>query len=183
MQKNNIALIGFMATGKTTIGRKLVEVLDNDYKLVETDDIIIQKAGKSIPEIFREDGEIRFREYEIAVCKEISDLRKVIISCGGGVVLNKINIDYLRKNAFIVLLNATPEVIYQRVKKDGEETRPVLYKNDVKHEIEKVLKFREPFYNVAADIIIDTTNKSIDKIVQVIMQKTKINKSVFEIEG
>ena len=74
--KDSIALIGFMATGKTTVGRKLINYLGNDYKLIEMDEMIIEDAGKSIPEIFSEDGEIRFREYEIAACKKASSYKK-----------------------------------------------------------------------------------------------------------
>ena len=109
MNKNSIALIGFMATGKTSVGKKLAENLGKDYTFIEMDKMIVEKAGKSIPEIFTDDGEIRFREYEIAVCKEVSNYDNVIISCGGGVVLNKINIDYLKKNCYIILLEASIE--------------------------------------------------------------------------
>ncbi len=171
MKKNSIALIGFMATGKTSVGRKLAENLGDNYKFIEMDKIIVEKAGKSIPDIFSEDGEIRFREYEIAVCKELSNYEHVIISCGGGVVLNKINIDYLKKNCLIVLLEASAEDIFQRAMKDGKETRPVINKEDPKKEIEKVLEFREPFYEAAADIIIDTSKKSIEEIANQIINK------------
>ena len=84
MPKDSIALIGFMATGKTTIGKALVEYLGNDYRFIETDQLIIQKVGKPIPRIFSEDGEDKFREYEISVCEKVSKLHQVIISCGGG---------------------------------------------------------------------------------------------------
>ena len=83
MVKDSIALIGFMATGKTTVGQKLAEKLGNEYKFIETDNLIIRDAGKSIPEIFTDDGEIRFREFEIAACKKASGLKKVIISSDG----------------------------------------------------------------------------------------------------
>ncbi len=172
--KDSIALIGFMATGKTMVGKFLAEYLGNDYRFVETDQIIIKDAGKSIPEIFAEDGEITFRECEIAACKKASKFRRVIISCGGGIVLNKINIDYLKRNCHIVLLQATAEKIYERAMKNGQETRPVIDKDDPKKEIEMVLIFRKPFYEGAAEIIIDTTWKSIEEIVNEIITKTKI---------
>jgi len=175
MTKDSIALIGFMATGKTAVGQKLAKKLGNNYRFIETDQLIIKEAGKSIPRIFAEDGEIRFREYEIEACKTASQQHKVIISCGGGIVLNKINIDYLRQNSHIVLLQATAEEIYKRAMKDGQETRPVIDKEDPKVEIEKVLVFRKPFYEAAAEIIIETTGKDIDEIVKEIVEKTKIN--------
>jgi shikimate kinase len=136
--------------------------------------MIIEDAEKSIPEIFAEDGEIRFREYEIQACKKASQLHHVVISCGGGVVLNKINIDYLKRNCHIILLTATAEEIYNRAMKDGQETRPVIDKEDPKAEIKSVLDFREPFYNAAAEIIIDTTKKSFEEIVAEIIDKTKL---------
>ncbi|TFG15619.1 MAG: shikimate kinase [Promethearchaeota archaeon] len=175
MTKDSIALIGFMATGKTRVGQELAQQLGNTYRFIETDQLIIDEAGKPIPKIFAEDGEIRFREYEIEACKRASKQHKVIISCGGGIVLNKINIDYLKQNCHIVLLQATAEEIFKRAMKDGQETRPVIDKEDPKAEIEKVLVFRKPFYEAAAEIIIDTTGKDIPQIVREIIEETKIN--------
>ena len=174
MSKNSIALIGFMATGKTTVGKELVKELGKEYRLVEMDDMIIEDAGKPIPEIFSEDGEIRFREYEIAACKKASKYSNVVISCGGGCVLNKINIDYLKQNCHIVLLETSAEEIYKRCMKDGKETRPVIDKADPKAEIEEVLTFRKPFYEASAEIIVDTTKREINEIVKEIVEKTKI---------
>ncbi|HEY0089779.1 MAG TPA: shikimate kinase [Candidatus Lokiarchaeia archaeon] len=175
MKKDSIALIGFMATGKTSVGKALAEKLGKRF--IETDQIIIEDAGKSIPEIFKEDGEIRFREYEIAACKKVSKFTNAIISCGGGVVLNKINIDYLKRNCHIVLLEATAEEIYERATKDGKETRPIIDNEDPKAEIEKVLKFRRQFYETAAEIVVETTGKDINAIVSEIIQKTYVSKN------
>lgn len=171
MQPNSIALIGFMATGKSLVGKKLAKELGKEYRFIETDEIIETLAEKSIPKIFSEDGELRFREYEIEACKQVSNYNKVVISCGGGVVLNKINIDYLKQNNIIILLEASLEVIYERAKKDGKEKRPVIDKENMKEEIQKILEFREPFYKGAADIVIDTTNKSINTVVKEILNK------------
>ncbi|MFX1572228.1 MAG: shikimate kinase [Promethearchaeota archaeon] len=172
MKKDSIALIGFMATGKTTIGKAIVKKLGDDYKFIETDEIIVKETGKSIPRIFEKEGEQKFREYEVLACKKASKLKKTVISCGGGVVLNKINIDNLKKNCILVLLTATPEEIFNRIMMNGKETRPVINKQDPKLEIERVLNFRNPFYEASADIIIDTTNKKIKDIVKEIIIKT-----------
>jgi shikimate kinase len=173
MTRNSIALIGFMATGKTSVGRILADQFGKNYKFIEMDDLIVEKAGKSIPDIFKEDGEIRFRELEMAVCKEVSNLDYVVISCGGGVVLNKLNIDYLKQNCIIILLKATAEEIYDRAMKDGQETRPVINKEDPKAEIDKVLQFRKPFYAAAAEISIETTGKNFKEIVHEISHSIK----------
>ena len=174
MKKTCIALIGFMATGKTTVGKFLAEYLGDAYKFIETDQIIIEMAGKSIPRIFSEDGEKKFREYEIVACKKVSNLNNAIVSCGGGVVLNKINIENLKRNCHIVLLDATIEEIYKRAIRDGKETRPVINKEDPKKEIEEVLNYRTPFYKEAAEIIIETTGKNIEIIVREIVSKTQL---------
>jgi len=174
MTKTCIALIGFMATGKTTVGKYLAEYLGDVYKFIETDQIIVEIARKSIPRIFSEDGEKKFREYEIIACKKASNFNNVIVSCGGGVVLNKINIDNLKKNCHIVLLEATIEEIYKRAIKNGKETRPLINKEDPKKEIEEVLNFRLSYYKTAAEIIIETTGKNIEMIVREIVSKTQL---------
>ncbi|MFX1455782.1 MAG: shikimate kinase [Promethearchaeota archaeon] len=174
MQKSNIALIGFMATGKTTVGKALAEYLGNEYSFVETDQIIVENVGKDIPRIFAEDGEKEFRIYEIIACKQASNLKKVVISCGGGVILNNININNLKENCYIVLLKASVEEIYNRIMKDGKETRPIVDKEDPKNEIEKVLEFRNPLYDNAAEFIIETTDKTVNDIVMEIVKKTHL---------
>ena len=175
MIKDSIALIGFMATGKSTVGKALRDRLGNDYKFIETDQIIIEISGKSIPRIFEEDGEAKFREYEIEACKKAARLSKSIISCGGGVVLNETNIEILKQSCQIVLLTATPEVIYNRAMREGKENRPVINKKDPFKEIKKVMRYREIYYNSSAEIIIDTTEKSIKTIVEEILLQTKLN--------
>ncbi|MFW9945718.1 MAG: shikimate kinase [Candidatus Odinarchaeota archaeon] len=175
MIKDSIALIGFMATGKTIIGKELVIQLGNDYHFIETDQIVVKMAGKSITRIFKEEGEPTFRSYEIVACKKASKLRKAVISCGGGVILNKTNIRNLKKNCHIVLLTATVDEIYSRIMMNGKKKRPLIDKENPKKEIEKILQYREPFYRSAADITIDTTNKELNEIVHEIITKTKIN--------
>ncbi len=172
MIKDSIALIGFMATGKSTVGKALKEYLGKDYKFIETDQLIIEMAGKSIQNIFSEDGEDKFREYEIEACKKAANFKKAVISCGGGIVLNKANIENLKKTCHIVLLTASPKEIYNRILKDGKETRPVIDKEDPMKEIESALKQREPYYNISAEIVINTTDKTIDDIVGEIIKAT-----------
>jgi len=106
--KPNIALIGFMGTGKTAVGRILAKKLNLEF--VETDTIIEEKTGQSIPQIFTASGETGFRELEIEVTKEVAKKQHTVIACGGGLVLNRINIDRLRQDAVIVNLTASPTV-------------------------------------------------------------------------
>jgi shikimate kinase len=163
-----------MATGKTTVGKALTEFLGEGYSFIETDQLIIENVGKDIPTIFAEEGEKKFRDYEISACKQASNLKNAVISCGGGVVLNKINIDNLKKRCHIVLLKATTQEIYNRAMKDGKETRPIINKEDPKSEIEDVLNFRNPLYDIAADFVIETTGKKINDIVLEIVKKTDL---------
>ena len=82
MKKNSIALIGFMATGKTTVGKALAEYLGESFTFIETDQMIVEMTGKLIPTIFSEEGESKFREYEAIACRNASKLKKTVISCG-----------------------------------------------------------------------------------------------------
>ncbi len=168
--KTNIALIGFMGTGKTAVGKVLAEKLGR--KFVELDSLIEQKAGKSIPQIFQQDGEPTFRELEIEVTKEISTGKNLVIACGGGIVLNKINIDRLKSSSVIVCLTASPNIILKRTMSDGED-RPLLNVSDRASEIRGLLKFRKPFYERAADIRINTSKLDIDSVAEQIIMKLK----------
>ncbi len=172
--KTSVALTGFMGTGKTVVGKLLAEKLGKEF--LELDAIIEKKAGKSIPEIFREDGEIGFRELEIEAAGEVADKKNAVIACGGGIVLNKINVDRLRKECIIVCLTASPQVIIERTSGDADE-RPLLAVPDRVRQIEELMKFREPFYERSADITINTSRISADSVVERIMEKLKENES------
>ena len=159
-----------MGTGKTAMGQLLAEKLGGNF--VELDLLIERKAGKSIPEIFQQDGEITFRELEIEATKEVAKGRNMVIACGGGVVLNKINTDRLRQNATMVYLTASPEVILERVASE-EGQRPLLEVDNPALTIREMLRFRKPFYERAADIKIDTSKLDINAISEQIIGKLK----------
>jgi len=172
--KTNIALIGFMGVGKTAVGKVLAEKLGMSF--IELDLLIEQKAGKSIPEIFQQEGEIAFRELEMRVTEEVASKKKAVIACGGGIVLNKINIDWLRKSARMVYLTASPGVILKRVANE-EGQRPLLEVDNPTLAIREMLSFRKPFYERAADIIIDTSKLDIDAVAEQIISKLKDDES------
>ena len=168
--KSNVALIGFMGVGKTAIGKALAKKLN--WKFIELDSLIEQKAGKSIPEIFEQDGEIAFRELEIEVTREVSQEENAVIACGGGVVLNQINIDRLRQKSRVVYLMASPAAILKRVLSDGDE-RPLLKVADPPLAIRELLRFRKPFYERAADIKINASKLGVDAMVEQIIEKMR----------
>jgi shikimate kinase len=172
--KTNVALIGFMGAGKTVVGEALAKKLNKEF--VELDSLIEHKAGKSITEIFQHDGEIAFRELEIEVTKEVAKGKNLIIACGGGIVLNRINIDRLRNESRIVYLTASPRVILKRIVNDGEE-RPLLKTPDKAAEIQELLRFRKPFYERAADIKINTSKLDIDSVAEQIIGRLKQDES------
>ena len=172
--KTNVALIGFMGTGKTAVGEALAKKLNR--KFVELDLLIERKAGKSIPEIFQQDGEVAFRELEIEATKEIAKEKYLVIACGGGIVLNKINIDRLREESIIVYFTASPRAIMKRVSSE-EGQRPLLEVDNPTQTIRELLRFRKPFYERAADIRIDTSKLDIDSVVEQIINKLKEDES------
>jgi shikimate kinase len=172
--KTNIALIGYMGTGKTAVGQLLAEKLGMQF--VELDWLIEQEAGKSIPDIFREEGETGFREREIEATKKIASEKHCVIACGGGIVLNKINIDRLKEGARIVYLTASPKTILNRVSYQAGQ-RPLLEVEDQLRTINEMLKFRRPFYERAAEVTVNTSRLSVDTVVEQIIEKLKEDES------
>jgi shikimate kinase len=168
--KSSIALIGFMGTGKTGVGKLLAQRLNKEF--IEVDALIEKKAGKSIPEVFQQHGEIGFRELEIAVVKEIAGRKNAVIACGGGVVLNTINIDRLRRECVIVCLTAAPSVILRRTAAD-KAGRPLLAGGDKAAQIKELLKFRRPFYERAADITVNTSRLKTEAVAGIIIDRLR----------
>jgi shikimate kinase len=173
--KTNIALIGFMGTGKTAVGQILAKKLE--LKFIETDTMIERKAGKSIPQIFTDLGETGFRELEIEVTKEIANKQHSVIACGGGLVLNRINIDRLRQTSVMVYLSATPKATLKRVSNQLGQ-RPLLDVADPVSTIRDMIKFRKPFYERAADITINTSRLTPEAVSYEIIRKMKENESL-----
>ena len=168
--KTSIALIGFMGTGKTAVAKVLTQKLGKEF--IELDAIIVKKAGKSIPEIFHQDGEVCFRELEIEAAREVANKRNAVIACGGGVVLNAINIDRLKKESVIIYLTASPAVILKRTSGD-KNGRPLLDVTDRAQQIKTMLKIRQPFYNQAADIKVNTSGLTIEAVADKILELLK----------
>jgi shikimate kinase len=165
--KTNIALVGFMGTGKSTVGKILAVKLNKRF--VEIDEFIEEIAGKTINTIFQQDGEIVFREIEIAAIKNVSIRDNQVIACGGGVVLNTINIDRLKQNYLVIYLTASPAEILKRTSEST--SRPLLNTTDKTFHIKELLKFRKPLYEKAADITINTTKLDVETVAQIIIQK------------
>lgn len=170
--EKNIVLIGFMGTGKTTIGKRLAKVLNREF--FDTDEDIEHVNCLSIPQIFSKYGEIRFRSEEIlAVTRAVSKLNRVIAT-GGGIVLQKPNTDTLKENGILILLKTKPQTIFDRIARKGN--RPLLGKNITLEKITSILADRESIYNEAADFIIETDDYEYDQVVKNIIINLKLEK-------
>jgi shikimate kinase len=145
MKERNIILTGFMGTGKTATG--LVLARRTGMELVDMDALIEKRQGKTIPEIFAQDGEPAFRVLERDLVKELFKRSGLIISTGGGIVLNPGNIADFEKTGLVVCLKASPETIFQRLEKDA--SRPLL-SGDKKGQISALLEKRKPLYDAIA---------------------------------
>lgn len=152
----NVALIGFMGVGKTTVSRALSERTGAEE--IDIDKWIVEKEGRPIAEIFEAEGEDAFRDIETQAVKELSSLDGKILSCGGGAVLRPCNVEALKKGGVIVLLTAKPETVYERVR-HGKD-RPVLKGNMNVPYIASLMEKRRPAYEAVADISVSTDGKT-----------------------
>ncbi|MDD3654166.1 MAG: shikimate kinase [Desulfotomaculaceae bacterium] len=172
--KKNIVLIGFMGTGKTSIGRRLA--LRLKMKFVDTDSEIENITGKTVARIIARDGLIRFRSEEALLVKKLSQQEGLVISTGGGIVLFPENVRLLKEKGTLIELFATPQVIFNRLKK--KKDRPLLMKGNMKEQIEALLKEREGAYDVA-EFSVDTGSVSQEEAVEIIARYIK-EKQLFQ---
>ena len=164
----NIILVGFMGTGKTVVARVLAGRLKMKY--LDVDDVIEADAGCSVNEIFLKSGEAHFRYLEKQAVRKVSALDKQVIATGGGVVLDKQNIERLKDNGILVCLSATPEVVYSRVK--AQRHRPLLNVDRPREAIKNLLDIRQPYYS-QADFTIDTSELTVEETVKKIIKLLK----------
>ena len=162
----NIVLIGYRGVGKSTIGKQLAGRMGMDF--VDTDELIMQRAGKTIREIFEQGGEPLFRDLESAVIDDLVETDNAVIAAGGGVVLRKANIEKLQANGRIVWLQAPAQVLWERISADTVTTanRPNLTSAGGLEEILRLLQIRAPLYASAADIALDVANMHPDQVVR-----------------
>ena len=156
----NIVLIGFMGAGKSSLASYLAEQFN--MRTVETDQEIVQREGISIPEIFEQYGEEYFRDRESEVIRDLGFDSQTVISAGGGAVLRDENVENMKANGIIVLLTATPKAILDRVKSSTE--RPLLNGKMNEDYIAALMEKRRARYEDVADLIIDTTDKTIPEV-------------------
>lgn len=163
----NIVLIGFMGAGKSTISEYLSTMFA--MKIVEMDQIIAEREQMSIPDIFETYGEEYFRNLETELLVELQNEKGVVISCGGGVAMRERNVAEMKRNGKVVLLTASPEVIYDRVK--DTDDRPVLNGRKNVRGISELMEQRREKYEAAADIIVQTDHKTVLQICEELVQR------------
>lgn len=161
----NIVLVGFMATGKTTVGRLIAHKAGMGF--ISIDELIEKKEGMPIKDIFSLKGEGYFRKAERAAVAEASKARASVIDAGGGVVIDELNVRDLKAGGIIFCLDATPEEILERAK--GLTHRPLLNVSDPLSEIIKIMEARAEYYE-RADYHIDTGGRSAPEVAEAIIE-------------
>ena len=168
----NLALIGFMGAGKTSVGRLVAEQLRFDC--LDTDELIQSQSGRTITEIFKTDGEPAFRAMERQVVNELATRERSVICTGGGLPTNTENLASLKTHALVVCLWASPEKIWERVK--NQTHRPLLRGPDPQSKIRELLAAREVFYR-QADVLINTDLRSAREVAQQVVHQFKLAQS------
>ena len=167
---NNIYLVGFMGTGKSSVGKELAK--KKKWRFLDLDELIELREKRTIADIFAKDGEPYFRRIEKQVLREVAKEKKFVVACGGGIVINPDNIKTMKETGIIICLSASPNVILERTL--ACRRRPLLNVADPKKQIELLFKLRAPYY-ARADKMIDTSKVSVkevtDKIIKLISKK------------
>ncbi len=171
-QLANIALIGFMGTGKTSVGRLVAEQLRFEY--LDTDEVIQAETGRTITEIFTTDGEPAFRALEEKVVKELAVRKQTVIATGGGLPVNPENLTSLKAHSLVVCLWSSPEKIWERVRHQSH--RPLLHDKNPQAKIRELLAAREPFYK-QADVLLNTDLRSLREVTQQVVHQFRLESS------
>lgn len=164
--RGNVVLIGFMGSGKSTLGIRLSYRLQ--YILEDTDKLIETKAGMTISEIFAREGEEAFRQMETQLLQQLVEKKgRRVYSVGGGTPVRAVNRPLLKKLGTVVYLRTRPETVYERLKNDT--TRPLLQGEDPLGKIRSLMAERESAYAETADVILDVDEMTTDQVVESIM--------------
>lgn len=166
----NIALVGFRATGKSTTGQVLAQKLNRTF--VDMDEQLVASLGQQIREWVRSHGWESFREAESSLLETLAPREDLVVSTGGGVIIDPFNREILKSRFLVVWLQATAETVYSRLTRDpkSEAFRPALTHLPFKEEVEHLLSERSPWYRETADLILETDTLSPQECVEIIME-------------
>jgi len=162
-----------MGAGKTTIGKRVSQYFHCDF--YDSDKMIEERTGVSIPLIFELEGEAGFRKRETDVLIDLMQMKNLVLATGGGSVLKEENRILLKEDSLIIFLNANLEQLYHRTAHD--KNRPLLQSDDPKEKLRSILEERLPIYTELADIIIETDHQSINVAVNAIIKKIQESRS------
>lgn len=152
--RKNIILIGFMGSGKSSVGRIVAKRMG--FQFLDTDALIVERAGMPIPDIFASAGEESFRDQETAAIESLAQFSRCVIATGGGAVLREKNRALLREVGFVVCLTASEETIFSRVARNTK--RPLLQTENPRETVTKMLSERRAVYEETAEFVVDTTH-------------------------
>ena len=169
----NLFLIGYRCTGKTTVGRSLAQKLCRSF--VDTDSLLVTQQRMSIKEIVDAHGWEGFRGMEHVILKEVSTSDEQVVATGGGIVLNDENVMLMKKSGKIIWLRARLETVKARMlhDKSTQNFRPAFTLNDNISEIEETIHSREPLYQKAMDLFVDTDDNDIREVTEIILEKIR----------
>jgi shikimate kinase len=169
----NLVLIGYRATGKTSVGARLAARLHRPF--VDLDEVLVREAGRSIADIVAQGGWPEFRRLEKELVARYAAITGQVLAPGGGAVLDRDNVAALRENGIIIWLTADPDTIQARLAQDQprDANRPSLTGSDTIREVTEVLNQRAPLYQAAAQIIVDTTHREIAQVVELVLEALK----------
>jgi shikimate kinase len=165
----NLILVGFMGSGKSALGRFAAQRLG--FQFLDTDALIVERAGMEISSLFEQQGEAHFRELETRTIESLMPLNRCVISTGGGAVLSEENRALLRSLGFVVLLTAREEIIFERVARNTK--RPLLQTADPRGTIAQMLADRAPAYTAAAHWTLDTSDLSREQAGELLIARTR----------
>jgi len=165
----NLALVGFMGTGKSAVGRLAAESLR--FEFVDTDELIETECGMSIEEIFEKQGEAVFRQLEREAVIKLGQRQKTVIAAGGGLIIDPANLASLKTHALVICLWATPEIIWERVQ--HQTHRPLLRTDDPLGKIRELFAVRDPLYR-QADVLIQTGLRSPREVAQQVLHQFQL---------
>lgn len=163
----NLFLIGLMGAGKTTLGRRLASQLNRAF--YDSDQVICERTGVSVPTIFEMEGEAGFRAREAAVIDELSALSGIVLATGGGAVLREENRRRLAARGTVIYLHAAPEILLERTRSD--KNRPLLQVADPLAKLRALYHARDPLYRAAADLVVEAGQNDCRKTVSRILQR------------
>jgi shikimate kinase len=167
----NVILIGFMGCGKTTVGQLLARQLG--FRFLDTDQLIVKKARRSIPDIFSQEGEAGFRALEASVLEDLAGTQRSVIATGGGIITVPDNIPRLRALGLVIWLNPPEELLFQRIMRNHD--RPLVRTPNPRETVRELMGVRRPLYTSAADLDVDVSDVTPDEAAYGLAESVRVH--------